>query len=944
MMAFTFLLAPCMLFAGGPKYVAGSTYFNSGLMGQPIHWKNGQLNYYVDQGALSGYLNNSQARAMVDAAAADWSAIPTAGITLTDSGELNEDVNGGNIIFTGGAITAPADVTPGATGYPVSVIFDVDGSVIDAIFGMGASDPTNCNSDSVFEWLDNLNTDTTIAHAVILLNGLCATNANQQAMMSANLERAFGRVLGLDFAQVTAVGSNGKGTNWAVMQPPPGVFAPGLTTPLLDDVAALNRIYPITAANLASFPGKELTAANTISIQGVINFQTGVGMQGVNVVARPLDTNGNPMNQYGVSFVSGGYFRGNHGNAIVGFNDANGNALTNYGSTNAALQGFFDLSGIPLPPGMSTANYQISFEGINADNILMQSVGPYLQGSPAPSGTPVTVVLQNLSAGSTKTVNETVQNSAEGTSTQGLSSAEDPMPLPLTGMWVGGINQIGETGWFEFPVRAGRLFTIVAQPLDESGSASAQKMLPSIGVWDAYDSASAPPVGYAPGPDAISPGESYLQVLAIYNDMVRLAIADERGDGRPDYTYTAWVLYADTVTPANLPTSGGSIVINGMGFHLADTVLVDGQPATVTSVTPTQITAVAPAAQQGVTGSVDVEVDDATQTQASAVIAGGVSYDAGNGDALNLVTAPMGTVPIGVPIPFTVTAEHADTTPAGGVTVIYTVTSGTAQLGCGETTCAVTATGDGRATMSVTDVDGNSSIVTVSLTNGASLQAHFSGGTPPFMNAVNPNLSVAAGATVNWQVQALVLNYGVPAPGQTVIWQAGAGTTISGPTSATTGSNGVATLILTVGPLAEGVSSTTVACVNGTNYCANFVAFGARAEYAALEPVSGTSQMIPHTATPAQIVLRVLDMNGNKMAGGTVMFYQTLYTWTPPCQLHEVCTPGELLATSVTTASSALDGTVSFNPASIPGTATSMIGVAVTGNSATMSVEVEEMP
>jgi hypothetical protein len=451
-------------------------------------------------------------------------------------------------------------------------------------------------------------------------------------------------------------------------------------------------------------------------------------------------------------------------------------------------------------------------------------------------------------------------------------------------------------------------------------------------------------VGFVPGPDAISPGESFLQVLAIYNDVVRLAIADERGDGRPDYAYEGWVLYADTVTPANLPTSGGPIVINGMGFHLSDTVLVGGQAAIVTSVTSTQITALAPAAQQGVTGSVDVEVDDGVQTEASAVIAGGVSYEAGNGDALNLVTAPMGTVPVGVPIPFTVTAEHADTSPAGGVTVIYTVTQGTAQLGCGQTVCVVIATGDGRATMNVIDVDGNASIVIASLTNGANVQAHFSGGTPPFMNAVNPNLSVAAGATVSWQVQALVLNYGVPAPGQTVIWQAGAGTTIQGSTTATTNSSGIATLILTVGPLAEGVSSTTKACVNGTNYCANFVAFGARAEYGALESVSGAAQMISNTATPAQMVLRLLDMNGNKMAGGTVTVYQTLYAWTPPCQLHEICTPGELLATNVTTATSGLDGTVSFNPISIPGTATSMIGVAVTGNSATMSVSVEQFP
>ena len=69
-----------------------------------------------------------------------------------------------------------------------------------------------------------------------------------------------------------------------------------------------------------------------------------------------------------------------------------------------------------------------------------------------------------------------------------------------------------------------------------------------------------------------------------------------RGDGRPDYAYNGWVLYADTVQPPRLPASGGPIVIHGMGFRPSDTVLVGGQNATVTSISPNEITAIAPAA------------------------------------------------------------------------------------------------------------------------------------------------------------------------------------------------------------------------------------------------------------------------------------------------------------------------------------------------------------
>ncbi len=76
-------------------------------------------------------------------------------------------------------------------------------------------------------------------------------------------------------------------------------------------------------------------------------------MQGVNVVARPLDANGNPLYQYTVTAVTGALFSGNHGNPITGFSDASGNPLTMWGSNDPTLQGSFDLSGIPLPPGMT---------------------------------------------------------------------------------------------------------------------------------------------------------------------------------------------------------------------------------------------------------------------------------------------------------------------------------------------------------------------------------------------------------------------------------------------------------------------------------------------------------------------------------------------------------------------------------------------------------------
>jgi hypothetical protein len=964
------LLVPAAAVAGGPKFVAGTSFFNPGVVGQPLHWANGQLNYYVDQGPLNASVTNQQARAMVDAAAALWNAIPTAGVTLTDKGTLNEDVSGANIAVSGtnftvtnqqldqlGVITAPADVIPSATGYPLGIIFDADGLVIDAIFGKGVSAQNSCQNNGVYVWLDNVNPDATIAHGLIVLNGLCASNANLLQMMSFELERAFGRILGLDYAQVNPGALSNGETNgtlgWPVMQPVSGLCGPtgGACIPnpsvlRWDDIAALNRIYPITAANLASFPGKQTTVAHTVSIQGTISFENGLGMQGVNVVARPLDSNGNPLYQYTVSFVSGSSFSGNHGNPVTGFADMNGDLLTMWGSNEAALQGFFDLSGMPLPPGATTANYQVTFEPINPDYILSNSVGPYLDGSPEPSGTLASISVPSMSAGSAQSLTVNVENSATGGYDDAIGTQAAPRMLSTSGLWSGRLSQVGQTDWFTFPVRGGRTFTVVTEALDETGAPTNAKAMPSLGVWDAFSPPGTAPVGFEAGLDALVTGESWLQVSASADDIVRLGVADERGDGRPDYAYEGWVLYADTVSPPRLPASGGAIVIHGMGFRLADTVLVGGQPAMVTSISPNEITAIAPPATSGVTGSVDVEVDDQPIYYASTVISGGISYDSASGDALTLMSAsePTGTVPIGAPEAFSVIALGANQIPAGGVSVLYTVVSGTATLGCGQKTCTVTTTGDGLATMNVTAVSSAWSIVTASLTNGSSLEVEFCGGTPPTLASLTPMLSLAAGASITWTVQALALNSGNPSSGQSVAWQTtGSGVTFQSG-AILTNSSGIAAKSLTVGPLTEGQTVIAKACVNGTNQCVTYTAYGARPEYATLTAVSGTSQSLSVSGTAAQITLRVLDMDGNPMAGATVAVYQALYAWAPTCPTHGRCAQAQLLSTQAATASSALDGSVTFTPASLPGVATNLLGLAVTGNSASLNITIEQHP
>ena len=953
---FGLVLFPSTAAAGGPKYVAGASFFNPGVMGQPVHWAGGQVNYFVDQGPLNASIGNQQATAMVDAAAALWSAVQTAGVSLVRAGSLNEDVSGANVLAGNQSIAQPSDVAPSAANFPLGIVYDADGTVLDAVFGVYTSDPSNCENNGVMAWIDSFNSDATIGHAVIVLNGRCGTTPSLVSMMQFLLERAFGRILGLGYAQVSPdalrKGDSDAAAAWPIMQPASGGCGPAGGTCIpqpgilhFDDIASLNRIYPITTDNLPSFPGKVLTAANTVSIDGTIAFRTGLGMQGVNVVARPLDANGNPLKAYTVTAVSGAYFGGKHGNPVTGLTDSNGVSFSQWGSTDPALQGYFDLHYMPLPPGMTSSTYQITFESINPLFILQNTVGPYVDGSPLPSGTLAPITVPNLSAGMASTLPVNVSDSAAVSgSWDAISTENSPRMLPPSGLWCGRLSQVGQTDWFNFPVRGNRTFTVVTEALDESGRPNNFKAMPVIGIWDALAAPGTPPVGATPGLNGNSTGESWLQVSTDGDDVVRLGIGDVRGDGRPDYGYNGWVLYVDRVEPERLPASGGPIVIRGMGFHVADTVLVGGQPAQVTSVSPNEIMAIAPPAAPGVPGSVDVEVDDLPVYYAIAVVSGGISYDSGTGDALTLVTAPANTVPIGVPMPFTVTALGPGLVPAGGVSITYAVVQGSATLGCDRPSCQVTASGDGSASMNVTSVDGSASVVTASLTNGSSLQAHFSGGTPPVLASLTPSLSLAAGATVTWTAQALTLKNGAPVSGQSVAWQAGPGISATGSSPVLTDATGLAAKTLTVGPLGEGQTATATACLNGTSQCVTYQAFGARPEFAGLQAVAGTTQSIAASATPGLVTMRVLDMNGNRMAGATVTLYQSLYAWAPPCPARGRCAQPQLLGTQTAIATSALDGTVSFTPASLPGVATNLIGLAATGNTSTLGIAIEQHP
>jgi hypothetical protein len=140
--------------------------------------------------------------------------------------------------------------------------------------------------------------------------------------------------------------------------------------------------------------------------------------------------------------------------------------------------------------------------------ILTNSVGPYLDGSPAPSGTLAAISVPSMAAGSAQTLTVNVADSAVGGSDDAIGTEAAPRSLAASGMWSGRLSQVGQTDWFSFPVRGGRSFTVVTVALDESGAPTNAKAMPALGVWDAFDAVGTAALGYGAGLNGWPPAKA----------------------------------------------------------------------------------------------------------------------------------------------------------------------------------------------------------------------------------------------------------------------------------------------------------------------------------------------------------------------------------------------------------------------------------------------------
>ena len=583
--------------AGGPKNVAGTSYFDPSVEGQPLVWPQGLITYYTDQGDLSPLLPNASANALVASAFSQWTAVPTAAITATSGGMLAEDVNGSNVFLNAdGTISMPADIQPTATGTPVGIVYDYDGSVTDALMGTGAGSTSECFANAVYGGDDNFGAFATYQHALIVMNGQCAQESSQETDVEYRLVRVIGEVLGVGWSQVNP--------NVLTRVPPPttadylGFPVMHETDPLncvpiticyanpyqlaMDDAASLSRLYPVTFQNQANFPGKQIFSAVTARIHGSVWFTDTQGnptqaMQGVNVVARWIDPTTNlPSRQYAATAVSGFLFTGDSGNPITGFDDALGNPLADWGANSQTMEGFYDLAGLQ-PPNGSSAQYQLSVEALDPE--WSAEVGSYSPGPVLPSGFSQPITL-TVTAGND--VEQDIHMTNAAVPLPPIASTwTAPYPVPPGGDWQGTLSSYGDMLYFLLSAQGNRTLSVAVTALDEYGNPSVGKVQPVIGIWAASDPAGTAPPALTPSPfNQLPYGLTRLDAQVETSTNFLIGISDFRGDGRPDYRYQAYVLYGDSVSPARVSVNGGAITVLGTGFYTGLTTALGSIPTT----------------------------------------------------------------------------------------------------------------------------------------------------------------------------------------------------------------------------------------------------------------------------------------------------------------------------------------------------------------------------
>jgi hypothetical protein len=449
------LLPANAAFAGGPLIVGGPT---QGISGVPLVWDNTKpIAYRVDGGPLSQHPNggpvvidHTHGVTRVQGMFSNWSAVPTANLTITNAGGLlavgtfpaNGDVKTVTDFLTvTGDFTSSPDPNSCNGGGQSPIMFDADGSIFD---GLGLPPEV---IGFAFQCTFNPTTGKVIS-AGAMLNGRFQDGINNPNLRNFELTKdefdqafthEFGHFLGLGHSQInvdlflaaingtpytcTADDTAGTPLMFPVLGICPAKVTAGVPIIALDDAAWISKLYPVTAPAPS---GKMSFSAAYGLLSGTVFFSDGVTpAQGVNVIAR----NTNLPRRNAGSSVSGFLFTGNPGQAVTCQNPTNptfqtcSNLGDPFGSRDPTLIGYYE---IPLPPG----DYTLQVESVFAGFAGGSNVGSLDPPIPSPStfflGANVTVT-----AGATTSFNITLKGTPPRFDAFESASILAPEPSPM---------------------------------------------------------------------------------------------------------------------------------------------------------------------------------------------------------------------------------------------------------------------------------------------------------------------------------------------------------------------------------------------------------------------------------------------------------------------------------------------------------------------------------
>ncbi len=921
------------LHSGGVLAIAGPIGFNPSVVGKPITWANASLAYYTDLGDLSPVLPQATANAFVADAFAGWTSVPTAALTVARMGALAQDVNGSNVLNSGNSIAMPADIQASATQRPLGVVYDQNGTVTDALLGAGAGASMFCSTNSVFGGADSYTVDAHFAHALIVINGNCAQQAADLPTLKYRLMRLAGRVLGVGWSQLNDNVRTGAPQATAddyagfPLMHPRGVSCVPVTSCLLnsdqlrmDDRAAITFLYPAAIATTARIRGN-IYFANE-------RGQAGQPMQGVNVVARRLDpVSGLPSSIFVAASVSGFRFRGNHGNPVSGFQTAQGEPYAKFGADDPALEGFYDLGGLEIPVGSTSASYQISLEPLNPLYLGATGVGPYRYGVVAPSGGTAPIVILNLLAGATVTRDIVMPNSARVSH----DSAEPnpflaPAPVPAGGIWWSSLSGHGDSDFYAFQARAGRTFHLRVTALDEAYVSTATKAQPTLGVWPGSTALGTPPTLKVNAFNTSTIGQTRLSVATAADTDLVLGIADFRGDGRPDFQYHARLLYADRVMPERIPSGGGTpVMLEGYGFDANTSVTMGGQPAQILARTASRLLLQPPALGNGVT---QVVVTDLATGDASTMTSGAL-FGATAGDQLQLLASANPAVPVGAdspnPIRVRVTAADGVTPIPNGSVTFSAVPVASFFPACAANPCSILTDARGEAITTLAVRATNENTVTAAIANGAQVVATIVGSNPATTLFASPAFRrVAVGATHPVFISVRLLSSGTPLAGQVINFSLGTTPTSGSATfvAASIVTNSAGDAVNTVNVVNLGSSFTVLMCRATGSPCTTIGLQAIAASAQQLQLLRGGEQILASGQSAAPIILRVADSGApdRPLQGVAVTVATSVFARSrnADCNLQNTdCRPASVrpLATSFVTLITDERGLVTLTPA-----------------------------